>query len=1661
MKKLAFVALLSLYTFSNVFSEDTYFQLRNSDLEEWSSETEPSYWHTYTSAGGSLSSFVKNSNQSSKITSDLRPGTTGSAAIKVNAKSVLGIAANGMMTTGQIEGGSTSATSTDNHNITRVGTDYAAPFTGRPDSVTAWIKTIPKDQSQLARFHFLFHNSSNTQDPGTDFSQVVAIAGANVAYQADWQRVAIPVYYNKFSESLVLLGYNGSDVTETKTPLCTEERPSYCLATIATNFRAGKGNASDALYIDDIAMIYNSKLATLTIDGSTISGFSKDKYSYSVSKSYGDVTVGYTTDGKFATVEESFDSSTYLLTLTVKGDDYSSTGNSHTYTIQFDPDCAPTLSDFTVNGSTISGFSVSTYSYSLSEVYADVTVKATANSCATATTSWDESTQTYTVEVSSGSKTNTYTFKFHAAYGSQITALKIDGSAVSGFSPSTYSYSVENAYSKDHLSYTADEGATVEESYDEKTYELTLTVKGGDYATNSGNTHTYTIQYHAPYESLLTDFRFFGTTLSGFSSATTSYNVKYAFSAADTSYTVSEGASAVASYSSSTYLLTLTVNGHDVAVNSTNKHVYTIQCHAPYASQLSALNVDGSSVKNFSVSKYTYTTDASYVEETTKVTWTTSDDATATGSYDESTNAYSVLVKGGDYEWNDKNTHTYTISFHDAYGSKLTDIAINGVTIEGFDPNMFEYTLSSTYSSAIEATPDDDADVSKSYDPSTYTMTYVVTGADFDSNPTNTHTYVVHFHAPYGSYLKTLSINGSALSDFVKTKTSYEVSETYSDGCISYEADEDATVTTSYDSSKGIFTLVVKGGDIATNASNTHTYKVTFHASYGSQLTSLKVNGVSVTGFSADVYNYSMMSAYDASKTVITYNVDEDATATGSFDATTNIYSIVVKGGDIASNPSNTHTYTIAFHDSYGSQLTALTVGGVSVDAFSPSTYQYTVTNAYDPSLLAYTADDEATVEKTEDAKNYLVTLKVKGGDYLDNSSNTHTYTIQFHAPYASQLTSLSNNGSPISGFSANIYKYSVNSTYENAEIEFTVSEDATYETTYDKSENQLTITVKGGDYATNNTNFHTYVVAFHDAYGSQLTTLKVDRVELADFDADKYEYLVESVYDENVTCEADADATYAMSFDEETNLLTIVVSGGDISSNPANTHTYQVQFEAPSLLTSLKVDGTSVSNFRDSKYAYTLTSVVYGNVSVTYTASEGATVESSYDDETGLLTLIVKGKDIKTFLNNTHTYTIQFHTSYSSYLTNLMLNGVTLEGFERKTLDYVVRAPYRDYKVTNITDADAKAKMSFDEDANLLTIVVTGGDYSENPSNTHTYKVQFYAPSQLTNVKVNNTNLSGFSSDVYAYDLQPNAYEDVKFVTYADEEAVVESDYNSSTYLLTVTVHGKDYVTYPDNKHVYTFQFSEPYSSLLSSLLVNDIDILTEGKTFVYDAFYKDVAVNALAVDSRATVTQSYDDETFQLTIRVEGGNISRVAGNYTDYVIQFNDPTDYGSQLQSLSVNGTLLSDFAVDNYDYYLDGSYSNMNIAYVPDEKATVTENFDYDNNALVLTVKGGNYAKDNSNVHTYTVKFTQQFSYGSQITNIAIDGVEDTSFTKESYVYTLNATYKVSEINFTVNSLAQYCEYYDDSAKILTVVVWGGDFAENASNFHTYVFSFSK
>ena len=178
----------------------------------------------------------------------------------------------------------------------------------------------------------------------------------------------------------------------------------------------------NSLTVDNVRLVYYHALSALTAtddNGEEVElNFQPDVYNYTVNSVYDEywTEVNYTKKGYGATVEAGYDDATGQYTICVKGEDYDKETNPDaitTYTIQYQK-AAPTLSslvvaghDFIKLGDTETNFTATGH------FYADELSLATTDSTATTESNYDEATGVLTIVVNQPNcPTNTYTVTF-------------------------------------------------------------------------------------------------------------------------------------------------------------------------------------------------------------------------------------------------------------------------------------------------------------------------------------------------------------------------------------------------------------------------------------------------------------------------------------------------------------------------------------------------------------------------------------------------------------------------------------------------------------------------------------------------------------------------------------------------------------------------------------------------------------------------------------------------------------------------------------------------------------------------------------------------------------------------------------------------------------------------------------------------------------------------------------------------------------------------------------------------------------------------------------------------------------------------------------------------------------------------------------------------
>ena len=244
------------------------YQLLNPGFESWegtSVNSRPSHWSSFPQADGSWAWAASTAQHYHR--NGGRPGTSGSSYLTIYSRSVLGIVANGNMTTGQIHAGSTSASSSSNYNYTHRGSDYCHAFSGTPDSMYVWVSYYAASASSEGSVRAYLHGDSDFRDPN-DCSTPNLYRGKAVA---QFSRTTTSASTPMWVQQRVPFVYDGTSSV------------NYVLMSMTTNTTAGGGSANDSLSVDDIEFIYSAWLDSLYVNDVAIADFQRDSFNYAYS----------------------------------------------------------------------------------------------------------------------------------------------------------------------------------------------------------------------------------------------------------------------------------------------------------------------------------------------------------------------------------------------------------------------------------------------------------------------------------------------------------------------------------------------------------------------------------------------------------------------------------------------------------------------------------------------------------------------------------------------------------------------------------------------------------------------------------------------------------------------------------------------------------------------------------------------------------------------------------------------------------------------------------------------------------------------------------------------------------------------------------------------------------------------------------------------------------------------------------------------------------------------------------------------------------------------------------------------------------------------------------------------------------------------------------
>ncbi len=241
-----------------------HFQLPNSDFEAWNADNgEPDRWHSFKTAKGTLASMAANGGKL-MASDDVHAGSTGQHSAMITTGRVFGVLANGTMTNGQLNAGGVFATDPKNHaemdktstTTDALGEKFYMPIYAKPDAFKLWMKYVQGSTNDNYKATVSVKTFDGTYYQEPEDTVYTNLSGSIVGGQitaCDWTEFTFPMDYETYAAN--------NAATEA------------IFVTFSTNAIPGQGNDGDAVYVDDMELVYLATTTDLCYQGTTIEGW--------------------------------------------------------------------------------------------------------------------------------------------------------------------------------------------------------------------------------------------------------------------------------------------------------------------------------------------------------------------------------------------------------------------------------------------------------------------------------------------------------------------------------------------------------------------------------------------------------------------------------------------------------------------------------------------------------------------------------------------------------------------------------------------------------------------------------------------------------------------------------------------------------------------------------------------------------------------------------------------------------------------------------------------------------------------------------------------------------------------------------------------------------------------------------------------------------------------------------------------------------------------------------------------------------------------------------------------------------------------------------------------------------------------------------------------
>ena len=958
------------------------------------------------------------------------------------------------------------------------------------------------------------------------------------------------------------------------------------------------------------------------------------------------------------------------------------------------------------------------------------------------------------------------------------------------------------------------------------------------------------------------------------------------------------------------------------------------------------------------------------------------------------------------------NTVTYTINVErKKYDiALLDDIKVDGVSIDNFNKNTFEYTLDKVPFSKnkinVDATKTNELSTVKGLgDIELKTGDNQIVIEVTAHNGTTKNTYKLNIEREKNSDNLVKSIKVSGVTPILNDDGTYSVTLPNNKTTLT---PNDVDVTISDDAS------IEKSPSInlSTKNDNIYTFKVT--AENGDE----KTYTIKVTRTKSN----------DTTLSKVTLTIGSDSSR----------YCLMENDKCKINVPSDTTKFSLT--SEINSESTISPVNGTE--------FTMTPTERIKDIILTVTAEDgtkkeyTVTVERQKSSNNNLSDIKVDNVSLSDFNKNKLTYNITVPGTTSSVL---------------------VSATVEDTG-KAVITTDLSNKFSLDFGSNKIEIVVKA-----ENDELKTYTLYIEKSkrINANLKDLKVDNETITDFNKDKTEYTLDDVpfnkTELNISAIAEdtlakVSGTGNIKLKTGDNKIIITVTAHDTSVVKNYIINVRREKNSDNKVKSIKVSGVTPTLNADGTYSVTLpnnkTTLTPSDVDVT--VSEDALIEKS-----PAISLTTKNDNIYTFKvtaenGNEKIYTIKVTRTKSN---DTSIKKVTLTigtdssryclltdnkckiGVPSDTTKFSLSSEINSESV--ITPANGtEFTMSSTERVKDITLTVTAEDGTQNEY-TVTVEREKSSNNNLSDIKVDNVSVSGFNKDKLIYNLTvPGATDSVSVSAVVEDtgKATITTDL-SNKFNLNFGSNQIDIIVTAENGDLKTYTLfierSKRVNAYLKDLKINDKTIIGFNKSkTIYDLGEVDYNTTALKVegiaeDELATVlgngliNLSTGSNTITLTVKAHDTSVSEI------YKITVKRKLNDDTGIQGITLAGVpAVKDglnYKVTVPNNVTKADKSNL-IVTVNNPKVETDKKAEYIFNDTELLTTSDNeinilVTAEDGSVRAYTLIVTREKSDVALLSNLTVtNGSFLPSFSSNVFEYEVTVPVDVTEFNVTATKL---------------------------------------